>query len=238
MLTLNNIQLSFGPKKVLNNITVAANDKSLISILGHNGAGKSTLLSLLTGHLHAQKGSIFLGNREITRLSVVERSSIMAIVHQDPKQGTIGDLTVAENGALALLKNKGVSLKKGLSIFETSVLKEKIVGLFGQDILNQPMKRLSGGQRQLISFLMATAKKPNIVLLDEPTAALDPTATNKMISLIQEYQTGENAIILLISHDIEMALALSTHLWLLKDGAVTVLEKNDTTPAAIKAALK
>ena len=225
-LTFENLNFSVSTsdeeKKIINNVNLAIEEKSFTVILGGNGAGKSTLFNLLDGTLRPTSGTISLNGKNIAALPLKEQAKKIARVFQDPKQGTAPRMTVSEN--LMLAENKGQ-----LTIFKIEkpakvaaryqkILAQSQNGL--EDRLNQSSESLSGGQRQALSLFMATMQTPELLLLDEHTAALDPKSADKIMELTDELVTGQELTCLMITHNLQDALTYGNRLVILKEGAI------------------
>lgn len=213
-----------GTTKILKDLNLTINDGDFISILGSNGAGKSTLFNVLAGGIPVANGSITLKNRNITHENAMKRTKYISRVFQDPKLGTAPRMTVAENLLLALNRQKSFSLlprgiKKHLTEF-TALTKQMGNGLDSR--LQTAVGNLSGGQRQALSFLMATIQKPDLLLLDEHTAALDPKTSAQLMKLTNEHVQANHQTALMITHNLEDALIYGNRLLILHDGRITL----------------
>ena len=189
-------------KNILKNINLKINDGDFITLLGTNGAGKSTLLNIINGSIFPSSGKIILKERDLTNLSEVKRAKYIAQVFQDPKMGTAPRMTVAENLLLATKRGqqRGMHLRgldQHLEEFkrETAQLPNGL-----NERLNTFVGNLSGGQRQTLSFLMATIKKPELLLLDEHTAALDPNTSRQLLELTNKVVKKEHLTCIMITH--------------------------------------
>ncbi|KRM69839.1 ABC transporter, ATP-binding protein [Apilactobacillus ozensis DSM 23829 = JCM 17196] len=207
---------------ILNHLNLDIHDGDFITILGSNGAGKSTLFNSITGNIVPTSGDIIYKGNRINKMSVVKRTKFLSRVFQDPKLGTAPRMTVAEN--LLLAEKRGEhrlfnlrGLNKQLPLFK------KITAKMNNSLdkrLNTPTGNLSGGQRQALSFLMATIKRPDILLLDEHTAALDPNTSEKLMKITNETIIKENLTCLMITHQLEDALKYGNRLIVLHKGAI------------------
>lgn len=221
MIKLKNISKAFGDKQVLKDIHFEIKEGEIATLLGTNGSGKSTLLDIIAGKLAANQGSLWLHGEDITTTSAQKRAAWIARLMQDPRANTIGHMTVAQNLAMAMFKNKFSSLKMGSSAITGIVGKinhEHAVDL--RPLLNTKMGSLSGGQRQLIAFIMATLIPPKLLLLDEPTAALDPQAAILLLSCMQQFVKKHKITTILITHDPQIALNIGNKILLLNNGAL------------------
>lgn len=207
---------------ILKGINLQINAGDFITIVGTNGAGKSTLFNVIGGNLHADNGQIFHNGRDITRTSEEDRTSFLARVFQDPKLGTAPRMTVAENMLLATKRGEHRrlvlrKLKQNMDRF-TKLAATMNNGL--ENRMTTATGDLSGGQRQALSFLMATLKRPDILLLDEHTAALDPHTSLNLLHATNERITKDHLTALMITHHLEDALTYGNRLIVLKDGQI------------------
>lgn len=231
MLSLNNVHLAYGKKKVLKGINCTVNEGDFIVIVGSNGAGKSSLFDLIAGKQTPTSGSITLDGVDITTQQEQDRAPLIGRLFQNPSLNCVTSMTVAQNLSLATFKNRSVRFSAGLhhELAKTwqTLLEAHDIG--GPHLLETKMGSLSGGQRQLISFIMTTLVKPRLLLLDEPTAALDPQAATKLLKLAKKYNQEQKLTTLLITHDPHLALALGNKVWVLEraEGTITKLYEGD-----------
>ena len=227
LLELNNISTIVNKgtseeRQILKNLSLQVNQGDFITLLGTNGAGKSTLLNVINGALSPDQGSISLKGQDLTKLNEVKRAQYIAQVFQDPKMGTAPRMTVAEN--LLIAKYRGE--KRGLlprKIHSFTDEFQALVARTGNGLekhLDTPTGLLSGGQRQALSLLMATLKRPELLLLDEHTAALDPKTSVSLMNLTDEFVTGDHLTALMITHHMEDALKYGNRLIVMKDGKI------------------
>lgn len=226
-------------KILIEDINLQVEQGSFVVILGGNGAGKSTFFNLLDGTLKATHGNITLNGEEIAKMPLKQQAQKISRVFQDPKQGTAPRMTVLEN--LLLAKNKGQAKLFHLERpqKEAEALKKLLAqsqnGL--EDRLNQATESLSGGQRQALSLFMATVKRPELLLLDEHTAALDPKSGEKIMALTAELVEKEKLTCLMITHNLEDALRFGNRLVMLKAGKIVAdfnqAEKEKLTKEAL-----
>ncbi len=229
MLKTNDIEVIINGVIILRNITIELHAGDFVVIVGPNGAGKSTFMNIITGFVVPTNGSLLLDNEDITQWDVLKRAHVINMVHQNPTRGTVADMTVQENLALACLKGVRAGFANGMRIL-TDFLNNnpQLHMLINANLLDKKMSQLSGGQRQLIAFIMATIYPTSLLLLDEPTAALDPKSADHMITVIEQYAQEHNTITILITHTIDDALRLGNKLWIMKGGQmVTMLDKQE-----------
>lgn len=207
---------------ILKGINLTINEGDFITIVGTNGAGKSTLFNVIGGNLHADEGQILHNGKDITKSSEEERTTFLSRVFQDPKLGTAPRMTVAENMLLATKRGERRhlvlrKLKPNMERF-TELAATMNNGL--ENRMTTATGALSGGQRQALSFLMATLKRPDIILLDEHTAALDPHTSLNLLHATNERITKDHLTALMITHHLEDALTYGNRLIVLKDGQI------------------
>jgi len=226
MIALKNISQMFDngieKNQVLKSINLTVPEGQFVTIIGGNGAGKSTLFNIINGNLFPTSGSIFIDGTDIERKSHSARAAMIARVYQDPNFGVCPDLTIAENMALANSRGKWSLLqwairKKDITFFEEK-LAEFDLGL--ENMLRKKASLLSGGQRQVLTLIMATMQKPKLLLLDEHTAALDPRIAKQVMSITKELVEEQNITTLMISHNMSDAIAYGDRLLMLDRGEI------------------
>lgn len=209
-------------KILLEDINLTINEGDFITVLGGNGAGKSTLFNTIAGTLELSQGTISFKDQLITKYPEEKRAAFLSRVFQDPKMGTAPRMTVAEN--LLLAQNRGKKRKFRLRNLKNQ--KEQFfklcqeVGNGLEQHLDTPAGELSGGQRQALSLLMATIEAPELLLLDEHTAALDPKTAKQLMTLTNERITGQKLTCLMITHRMEDALNYGNRLIVLQKGRI------------------
>lgn len=201
-------------------LTVRKGD--FIVLLGANGSGKSTLLNSLSGRLSLDAGEILLEGRPIHHLAEYERSKWFGRVFQDPLQGTSPQLSIVENFRLAAVRTKSKMLKIGLNKQFRALVSERIAGLsMGlENKLDMPISHLSGGQRQALSLLMTMMDEVCILLLDEPTAALDPKSAKTIMYMTDRLVSDSGLTALLVTHNLKDALLYGNRLVLMSEGRI------------------
>ena len=227
MLKLSHINKTFdrgtvNEKKVLDDLNLNVEDGEFITIIGANGAGKSTLFNAIAGSFYTDSGQIILDGRDITLLPEHKRAKDIGRLFQDPLRGTAAGMTIEENLTLAAGKGGWLSLsdrEQRKSFSET--LSRLGMGL--EDRMKQPVGLLSGGQRQALTLLMATINPPKLLLLDEHTAALDPAAAEKVLTITEETVEREKLTCLMITHNMQSALELGNRT-LMMDGGRIILD--------------
>ncbi len=227
MLKLTNINKTFNPgtineNKVLNNVNLTLNSGDFVTVIGGNGAGKSTILNMIAGVYPIDSGSIILDGVDVTKLPEHKRAKYIGRVFQDPMKGTAADMEIQENLAMANRrgKNRGLSwgiTKEEKSIFYTLV---KDLGLGLEDRLSAKVGLLSGGQRQALTLLMSTIQKPDILLLDEHTAALDPKTAKKVLDITNHIIESQNLTAIMVTHNMKDAIQTGNRLIMMYEGNI------------------
>ena len=222
MLKLSNISKQFNNIPVLQSFSCIVNPGDFVIIMGPNGTGKTTLFDTIAGKITPAKGSILLDGMDITSMPEQKRAAFIGRLFQNTYLGSCSSLTVRENLAMATLKTRPAGFQKASLAFPKEIVAEIFAPLnFNlEKLLDVPMGDLSGGQRQIIAFIMAILKPPKLLLLDEPTAALDPTTATLLLSFAKKYAQTHQIPILLITHDPMIAKHLGNRLWILGNGAI------------------
>ena len=231
MIIFENVCISIGNKVILKNISGTIQSGDFIVIVGPNGAGKSTFFDMISGKRIATSGRILLDNSDITHLNEQKRSLFISRLFQNPQLNGIASMTVEQNLALSNYKGKTTSLHNGMHRFPHALKTElEKLNLGSEKILHTKMKDLSGGQRQLLAFIMATLLPPRLFMLDEPTAALDPQAATKLLQFAIKFIEEHKMTTLLITHDPELALAIGKKIWILENGQIIKQFKQEDIP--------
>lgn len=229
MLNISDVEKTFNPgtineKKALNGINLHLAKGDFVTVIGGNGAGKSTLLNMIAGVYPVDCGSIVIDGVDITHLPEYKRAKYLGRVFQDPMTGTAADMQIEENLALAARRGKRRTLRAGITSKERAEYKEllKILGLGLENRLTAKVGLLSGGQRQALTLLMATLKKPKLLLLDEHTAALDPKTAKKVLEITDEIVSKDNLTTLMITHNMHDAIEYGNRLIMMHEGRIIV----------------
>ncbi|MEG1783090.1 MAG: ABC transporter ATP-binding protein, partial [Oscillospiraceae bacterium] len=206
----------------LKQVSLEVNEGDYVSVIGGNGAGKSTVLNAIAGAFLPDSGEIYIQGASVTRLPEHKRAEYLGRVFQDPMMGTASDMTIGENLALALHRGERRGLSKGLSKAEKDYFyKElKTLDLGLENRIEDRIGLLSGGQRQAITLLMSTIKKPKLLLLDEHTAALDPKTAAKVLKLTDDIVAQGKLTALMITHNLKDAIAHGNRLIMMNDGRI------------------
>ena len=209
-------------KKALVDIDFTIEDGDFITVIGGNGAGKSTLLNVIAGVYTPESGSIVLAGKDITRLPEHKRAKYLGRVFQDPMTGTAASMEIQENLALAYRRGKLRGLRWGVPKKEKAFFKQQLafLGLGLEDRMTAKVGLLSGGQRQALTLLMATLKKPELLLLDEHTAALDPKTAARVLEVTEEIASRENLTTLMITHNRRDAIRYGNRLIMMHEGKI------------------
>ena len=229
MLELKDVSVIFNEgtvneKVALCDINLKLNTGDFVTIIGSNGAGKSTLFQAISGAVETKSGSILLNDRDITFEPEYKRSRVIGRLFQDPLKGTAPNMTIEENLHLSNQRGKHFSLSLMSHRYRDTfkkALKELDLGL--EDRLETKVGLLSGGQRQALTLLMATLVTPELLLLDEHTAALDPKTAEKVLELSKKIVNENNITTLMITHNMEDALKYGNKTMIMKDGKIIAL---------------
>ncbi len=223
MIRLENVSVNFNEFKALDTINCSLNQNDFILLVGHNGAGKSTLLDVISGKVIPNHGKIFRNNLNITNISEQKKSLFVSRVFQNTHMGSVASLSIRENLCLTMLKQKKTGFKLLKNNFPEFIVDEiiKPLGLRLENLLDTPIGKLSGGQRQIITIIMATLNQPDVLLLDEPTAALDPISSQLVLQFLEKFTHNKNIATVMITHDEKEAEFLCQKKWFLSHGILT-----------------
>ena len=228
MLDVQHSRKTFNPgtvneKSALRGVSLKLDRGEFVSVVGANGAGKSTLLNAIAGSFIVDEGRILLAGRDLTFLPDHKRSRVIGRLFQDPLRGTAPHMTIEENLALAYLRTaESKHPFSHISRRDKEFFRERLrlldMGL--EDRMQQPVGLLSGGQRQALTLLMATIVPPELLLLDEHTAALDPAAAEKVLTLTESVVRDNGITCIMVTHNMTQALSLGTRTLMMADGAI------------------
>ena len=225
MLKLSNIYKTFNigtvdEKRLFNDFSFEIDKGEFVSIIGSNGSGKTTMLNIISGDVMPDSGNVYLSGKDITKTANYKRAQNMARVFQNPANGTCPTMTIFQNLSIADNKGKMYNLTKGLNTarkdFYRSLLETLGMGL--EDRLETLAGALSGGQRQALALLMATISGPDVLLLDEHTAALDPKSADIVMKLTEKVVTEKNITTIMITHNLRYAAEYGTRTVMMHDG--------------------
>ena len=231
MLDIQHISKTFNPgtvneKRAITDLSLHLETGEFVTVIGSNGAGKSTLFNAIGGSFYVDAGSIALGGTDLTFLPEYKRSREIGRLFQDPMRGTAPHMTIEENLALAYLrtaKNQNAFFSR-TSKAEKQFFRDRLalldMGL--EDRMKQPVGLLSGGQRQALTLLMATLVPPKLLLLDEHTAALDPSTAEKVLGLTREIVAEHHITTMMVTHNMKNALELGNRTLMMDSGRVVL----------------
>ena len=229
MLKITNLQKTFNPgtvnaKTALSGLDLHIADGDFVTVIGGNGAGKSTLLNAIAGVWKPDYGTIEIDGVDVTNMAEHKRAKFLGRVFQDPMMGTSPDMEIAENLSIAARRGTNRKLLWGIRKGERARYRELLATLeLGlENRLSAKVGLLSGGQRQAVTLLMATLRKPKLLLLDEHTAALDPKTAAKVLEITDKIVTENNLTTLMITHNMKDAIAHGNRLIMLQEGRVIV----------------
>lgn len=227
MLRVENVWKTFNAgtvneKTALSGLNLHLNEGDFVTVIGGNGAGKSTMLNAVAGVWPVDEGKIFIDSVDVTKLPEHKRAAYLGRVFQDPMTGTAAGMQIEENLALAARRGAKRFLKPGITQKEREYYKERLasLGLGLEDRLTSKVGLLSGGQRQALTLLMATLKKPRLLLLDEHTAALDPKTAAKVLDATDRIVGEDHLTTLMITHNMKDAIAHGNRLIMMYEGHV------------------
>ena len=240
MLEIKNVYKTFNAgtvneKVALNGLNLTLEDGDFCTVIGGNGAGKSTMLNAVAGVWPVDMGKILIDGKDITRLSEHKRAPYIGRVFQDPMMGTAATMGIDENLALAARRGSKRTLRPGITKAEHEQYYEllKTLDLGMENRMTSKVGLLSGGQRQAVTLLMATLKKPQLLLLDEHTAALDPKTAAKVLELSDKIVHENHLTTLMITHNMKDAIKYGNRLVMMYEGRIIYDVKGEE-----KAALK
>ena len=224
MLELNKISKTFNPgtvneKKALSDFSLTLSDGDFVTVIGANGAGKSTLFNAISGRFLTDSGSIILDGKDITFMPEYKRAQVIGRLFQDPMLGTSPGMTIEENLSMAAKRGGWFSR---ITKTDRQFFREKLamLGMGLEDRLTQPVGLLSGGQRQALTLMMATIVPPQLLLLDEHTAALDPGAAEKVLAVTKSIVAENWITCMMITHNMQSALELGSRTLMMDRGNI------------------
>ncbi|MBB6128739.1 ABC transporter ATP-binding protein [Mucilaginibacter lappiensis] len=227
MIAINDIHKTFNKGKAnqvnaVNGITLHIAEEEFLVIVGSNGSGKTTLLNLVAGSVFPDTGSISIDENNVSKLPDYHRSQWIARVFQNPVSGTASDLSILDNFRLAAIRTKAKGLSIGINDKFKQQVKEKIatLGMGLENKVEQSMGTLSGGQRQALTLLMSVMDSCKVLLLDEPTAALDPRSAEVVMRTADKLITDFKLTAILITHNLKDAYNYGTRIMQMSEGLV------------------
>ena len=229
MLKITNLQKTFNPgtvnaKTALNGLHLELADGDFVTVIGGNGAGKSTMLNAIAGVWKPDFGTIEIDGTDVTNMPEHKRAALLGRVFQDPMMGTSPDMEIAENLSIAARRGTKRKLIWGIRKGERTRYRELLadLGLGLEDRLSAKVGLLSGGQRQAVTLLMATLRRPKLLLLDEHTAALDPKTAAKVLEITNKLVSENKLTTLMITHNMHDAIAYGNRLIMMHEGRIVV----------------
>ena len=227
MLDITDVRKTFNVKTVneriaLDGVSLHLEAEDFVTVIGGNGAGKSTLLNAIAGVWPVDSGSIVIDGRDITGMPEHKRAIVLGRVFQDPMMGTAATMQIEENLALAARRGDSRTLKTGITREERAAYRDQLaqLGLGLEDRMTAKVGLLSGGQRQALTLLMATLKKPKLLLLDEHTAALDPRTATKVLELSEKIIRENHLMTLMVTHNMKDAIRYGNRLIMMNEGRI------------------
>ncbi|MGF7050549.1 putative ABC transport system ATP-binding protein [Paenibacillus sp. DS2015] len=227
MLQLSKVSKLFNPgtpdeKIALFNINLHLKPGDFVTVIGSNGAGKSTLMNIISGGMKPDTGDVYIEGNSVSYLTDYQRSRWIGRVFQDPMAGTAPNMTIEENLAMAYTRGKSRGLSFGVKASKRRLFKEELarLGIGLEKRLHAKVGTLSGGERQALSLLMSTFTNPQILLLDEHTAALDPARAELITRLTESIVKEMKLTTLMVTHNMEQAIRLGNRLIMMDKGRI------------------
>ncbi len=224
MLEISHISKTFNPgtvnaKKAIDDLSLSVAEGDFITVIGANGAGKSTLFNAIAGSFITDSGRIVLDGQDVTLTPEHKRAKLIGRLFQDPMRGSAPGMTIEEN--LALAAGRGGWMSR-VSKSDKKLFRDKLalLGMGLEDRMSQPVGLLSGGQRQALTLMMATFNPPKLLLLDEHTAALDPSTAEKVLELTKSIVSENRLTCLMITHNMQSALELGSRTIMMNGGNI------------------
>lgn len=228
MISLEHISRVFNKGKInevmaLHDVSLQISKGEFVIIVGVNGSGKSTLLNMIHGSEFPDTGTVEINGTNVTAYPEYKRSKWVARVFQNPTNGTAPDLTILDNFRLAALRSHKKKLKIGMNATFKKKVQDSIatLGMGLENKMYQPMGSLSGGQRQALTLLMSAMDEGDVLLLDEPTAALDPKSSKVVLELADKLNKDLGKTIVFITHNLKDAHQYGNRLIQMNEGTIT-----------------
>ena len=216
-------------KPALNGLSLSLEAGDFVTVIGGNGAGKSTTMNAISGVFPVDSGEIIINGNNVTKLPEYKRAAYIGRVFQDPMRGTCANMQIEENLAIAYRRGQRNTLRWSAKNKDKALFRERLamLDLGLENRMSSRVGLLSGGQRQALTLLMATLKSPDLLLLDEHTAALDPKTAAKVLELTEKIITEQNLTTIMITHNMRDALRYGNRLVMLNDGKVLLDVKKE-----------
>lgn len=214
---------------IFNNFNLTIKDRQFVSVVGSNGSGKTTMLNIICGSIPLDRGSIFIGNDDITRMPEYKRQRRIGRVYQNPAMGTCPSMTILENMSLADNKGKAFNLCRGSNKQRTNYYRESLstLGLGLEDKMEVKVGALSGGQRQAMALLMSTMTPIDFLILDEHTAALDPKTAETIMELTAKVVKKKELTTIMVTHNLRYAVEYGDRLLMMHQGRAILDKEGD-----------
>ncbi len=229
MIELSSIDKTFNPgtvdeKRLFDGFSLKINDGEFVAVIGSNGSGKTTMLNIISGSMSVDGGKIILDGSEINNMKDYKRALKIGRVFQDPAMGTCPTMTIWENLSIADNKGKRFGLSFGLNRARKDFYRTQLefLGMGLENRLDTPAGSLSGGQRQALALIMATLVRPDLLLLDEHTAALDPKAADIVMELTDRVVKEKNITSLMVTHNLRYAVEYGTRTIMMHEGNIVL----------------
>ena len=229
MLEIKNVNVIFNKdtvneKKALRDLNLKLNDGDFVTVIGSNGAGKSTMLNAIAGNIEVESGRIYNNGLDITYMKEHKRARFIGRLYQDPLKGTAPHMTIEENMGLAYSRGKKVRFGLGVRRSDREYFKSVCtkLGLGLEHRLKNEVGGLSGGQRQALTLLMATMETPELLLLDEHTAALDPKTADLIMELTDKVVKEKKLTAIMVTHNLRYAVEYGNRLLMMHQGKAVI----------------
>ena len=229
MLEIKNINVIFNKdtvneKKALCDLSLTLNDGDFATVIGSNGAGKSTMLNAVAGNIEVESGRIYNNGKDITYMKEHKRARFIGRLYQDPLKGTAPHMTIEENMGLAYSRGKKVRFRLGVRRSDREYFKSVCakLGIGLEHRLKNEVGGLSGGQRQALTLLMATMETPELLLLDEHTAALDPKTADLIMELTDKVVKEKKLTAIMVTHNLRYAVEYGNRLLMMHQGKAVI----------------
>lgn len=230
VLSISNVYKTFhagtvDEKKLFEDFSLEIADGEFVAVIGSNGSGKTTILNIISGDVRPDNGTVSLNGRDMSSMKNFKRAAVIGRVFQDPSVGTCPSMTIWENMSIADNKGQRYGLSFGLNKKRKDFYREQLelLGMGLEDRMNTLAGALSGGQRQALAMIMATMVRPELLLLDEHTAALDPKSSDTVMMLTEKIVREKKITTLMVTHNLRYAAEYGTRTIMMHEGK-TVLD--------------
>lgn len=234
MLEISNIYKTFNPETIdekilFSDFSISVDDSEFVSVIGSNGSGKTTMLNIASGDIEPDSGKVTLNGIDLTGMKNYQRAKYIGRVFQNPAMGTCPSMTIWENMSVADNKAKKYNLTRGLNKQRRDFYRSQLelLGMGLENRLSTPAGSLSGGQRQALALIMATMERPELLLLDEHTAALDPKSSDTVMELTEKIVREKKITTLMITHNLRYAVEYGTRTVMMHEGGIIMDVKGE-----------